>query len=74
MKYLKKATSAILALCMTFALCVSASANETLFGSNSKSASVGTTATITGEIWSYNYVYNGTSYFEPRAKTIVNIC
>ena len=26
MKYLKKATSAILALCMTFALCVSASA------------------------------------------------
>lgn len=72
MKYLKKATSALLALCMIFALCVSASANESLFGSNSKSASVGTTATITGEIWSYNHVYNGTPYFEPRAKTIVN--
>lgn len=73
MKRLKKCVSFLMALSVVLALCVSAGATEfALIKSDSKSANVGTTATITGEVWGYTYVYNGIVWMEPTAKTIVN--
>lgn len=73
MKQLKKGIALLLTLSTVFALSVSASATEfTLVKSNSKSANVGTTATITGEVWNYTYPYNGIIWMEPTAKTIVS--
>lgn len=60
MKQLKKGIALLLTLSTVFALSVSASATEfTLVKSNSKSANVGTTATITGEVWNVSVKCSG---------------
>lgn len=72
MKSFKKSIALLLTLSTMFAICISASATEiNLLNSESKSADVGTTATLKAELWTYNYVDNGTLWMEPTAKTIV---
>ena len=73
MKRFKKGITLLLALSTMFAICISASATDIdLVESDSKTADVGTTATIKGELWTYNTVDNGVSWMEPTAKTIVS--
>lgn len=69
MKRFKKGIALLLALSTMFAICISASATEAnLLNSDSKKADVGTTATLKGELWTYNDV----NWMEPTAKTIVS--
>lgn len=73
MKRFKKGIALLLALSTMFAICISASATEfNLVKSDSKSADVGTTATLKGELWTYTTVENGLVWMEPTAKTIVS--